>query len=139
MSKIDYKWVRAQFEKAHVKIGPGETVLALLKEWEKHDLDSTQLQQEAVDIFSQVALGHALVPDVDEVWVEVIPGALVVGNEVRVKADAYAGELGRLHNGRRGKVVAIRFGDVIFNSTDDMEPKLESVHYSPYNLELRIK
>ena len=139
MSKIDYDWVRAQFGKAHVRVGPGETVLALLKEWEKHDLGDATLEREAAEIFSKVALGHALVPEADETWIEVVPGQIAVANEVRVKADAYAGELGRLHNGRRGKVVAVRFGDVIFNSTDGLEPKLEGAHYSPYNLELRIK
>lgn len=139
MGKIDYKWVRSQFAKAHVKVGPGETVLALLEEWEKHNLETSQLEHEAVEIFAKVALGHALIPETEEKWIEVIPGSIVVGNEVRVKADAYEGELGRLHNGRRGKVVAIRFGDVIFNSTDDLQPPLQSVHYSPYNLELRIK
>ena len=49
--------------------------------------------------------------------------------------DAYEGDLGRVHNGRRGKVVAVRYGDVIFKSTDGKSPVLDGAHYTPYKLE----
>jgi hypothetical protein len=40
-----------------------------------------------------------------------------------------------MHNGRRGRVVAVRYGDVIFNSTDNKKPLLEGAHYPPNFLE----
>lgn len=63
-----------------------------------------------------------------------MPGRLVVGDEVLVREDAFSGELAPIHNGRRGRIVAIRYGDIIVNSTDDMQPSLVGTHYSPYHL-----
>jgi hypothetical protein len=93
-------------------------------------------------MFSKLALGTVLVqPEVasNEVWIPALPGQLVVGDEVRVLANAFSDSVGVSHNGRRGRVVAIRYGDVIFKSTDGKEPVLEGTHYSPYKLEKRIK
>ena len=97
--------------------------------------------KKAVEIFSKVALGHSLVKEnsVDEVWEEVRPGFIKVADVVRVKNDAFVGELGVIHNGRVGKIVAIRSGDIIFKSTDDLEPALDSVHYQASKLEKRIR
>lgn len=139
MGTVDFDWVRSQFEKAHVRQGSGDAVLSLLKTWEEFDLDES-LATEATEIFGQLALGHALIPEnANETWVDVIPGSIRVGQEVRVKSDAFNTEAGRVHNGRRGKVVAIRFGDVIFRSTDNQNPLLDGVHYSPYKLQMRVR
>lgn len=139
MPSSDEQWVRSQFEAAKVKVAPGKAVLALLKTWESLDLNEKQAK-EAVDIFAKVALNHALVEPQkkDEKWEPLRPGFISVGDEVRVVSDAFDGELGRLHNGRRGKVVAVRYGDVIFKSTDGKNPVLDGVHYSPYKLEKLI-
>jgi hypothetical protein len=48
-------------------------------------------------------------------------------------------KLGTIHNGRRGSVVGVRYGDVIFNDTDGKNPPLKGVHYSPYKLEKRLR
>ena len=40
---------------------------------------------------------------------------------------------------RRGKVVGVRYGDIIFKSTDNKEPILDGSHYSPYQLQKRIR
>jgi hypothetical protein len=58
---------------------------------------------------------------------------------VRVKSDAFRGDIGPMHNSRVGKVIAVRYGDVIINSTDGKTPELKGVHYSPYKLEKRYK
>jgi len=58
---------------------------------------------------------------------------------VRVKLDAYQGSTGSLHNGRRGKVVGIRYGDIIFKSNDNREPILDGAHYSPHQLQKRVQ
>ncbi len=136
MPHSDEQWVRSQFEAAKVKVAPGKAVLALLKTWEGLDLNEKQAK-EAVDIFSKVALNHALVEPQkkDEKWEPLRPGFIAVGDEVRVMHDAFDGDLGRLHNGRRGKVVGVRYGDVIFKATDGKNPPLDGAHYSPYKLE----
>ena len=43
-----------------------------------------------------------------------------------------------LHNGRRGVVVGVRYGDVIVKMTDGKEPALEGAHYPPQKLEKLI-
>ena len=139
MPNIDEQWVRSQFEVAKVKVASGKAVLELLKTWEGIDLSEKQAK-EAVEIFSKVALNYALVepPIKNEVWEPLRPGFITVGDEVRVTHDAYEGDLGRVHNGRRGKVVAVRYGDVIFKSTDGKSPVLDGAHYTPYKLEKLI-
>jgi hypothetical protein len=139
MKKINYNWVKEQFAAAKIRVGVGKAVLKMLKTWEEIDLDVAQSQQ-VLDILSKVGLGHALVPiSPEEVWVDAQRGQLVVGDIVRTKHDAYDGELGYLHNGRRGVIIAIRSGDIIFKSTDDFEPKIEGAHYRPENLQKRIR
>lgn len=139
MPKINMEWVREQFQSAHVKVAPGTAVITLLEHWAKIDI-TDEHAKEAVAIFAQVALGHSLVEEnAEEVWMPAQPGFINVGDEVRVLANAFDGELGPAHNGRRGKVVAVRHGDVVFMSTDGKEPPLESTHYSPYKLEKRYK
>ena len=138
-SKVDLDWVKAQMTAARIRRGSGDAVLKLLEVWETIDLDD-DLSQEAVTVFKSLALNHSLVePYKDEVWVPAQPGQIKVADQVRVKSDAFTGEAGRAHNGRRGVIVAIRSGDVIVRSTDDLEPVLDGAHYSPYKLEKRIK
>ena len=137
--KVDLDWVKAQMTAARIRRGSGDAILKLLELWETIDLDD-DLSQEAVTVFKSLALNHSLVePYKDEVWVPAQPGQIKVADQVRVKSDAFTGEAGRAHNGRRGVIVAIRSGDVIVRSTDDLEPVLDGVHYSPYKLEKRIK
>ena len=137
--KVDLDWVKAQMTAARIRRGSGDAVLKLLELWETIDLDD-DLSQEAVTVFKSLALNHSLVePYKDEVWVPAQPGQIKVADQVRVKSDAFTGDAGRTHNGRRGVIVAIRSGDVIVRSTDDLKPVLDGVHYSPYKLEKRIK
>lgn len=139
MPEISEEWVRSQFEAAKVKVNAGKAVLKLLNVWNELKLSEPQ-RKEAIALFSKIALGHALVVDTGaEVWEPAGPGRITVGDEVRVLADAYDGSLGMIHNGRRGKVVGVRYGDVIFKSTDGKDPLLDGAHYSPYKLEKRIK
>jgi hypothetical protein len=140
MSEVNYDWVRKQMDLAKVKIGAGTIVLELLKAWDGIPEAKPETIAEALDIFTKLAQGHALMePFKDEIWVAVIPGQIKVADLVRVKHNAFTGEAGQLHNGRRGVIVALRSGDVIFRSNDNVEPLLDGVHYSPYVLEKRVK
>jgi hypothetical protein len=140
MPEINFDWVRQQMQDAKVKIGTGNALLALLETWNTQNLSDNQVK-ETIEYFSKLAAGVNIHEDklVDEVWVPAMPGQLTVGDEVRVLSDAFSDKAGVSHNGRRGKIIAIRYGDVIFKSTDGKDPVLEGTHYSPYKLEKRVR
>lgn len=139
MSEVNYDWVREQLQAVRAKVNVGKAVLALLETWEAQKL-TEKSEEEVIEIFSRLALSNSLVPDApEETWVPAQPGFIKVGDEIRVKHDAYKGKLGVLHNGRRGKVTAVRYGDIIMRSTDDKEPFLDGTHHSPQALEKRIR
>jgi hypothetical protein len=140
MPEINFDWVRQQMQDAKVKIGTGNALLALLETWNSQGLSDNQAK-EVIEYFSKLASGVNIYEDkaVDEVWTPAMPGQIKVGDEVRVLPNAFADKAGVMHNGRRGVIVAIRYGDIIFKSTDGKTPVLEGVHYSPYKLEKRIK
>ena len=140
MPEINFDWVRQQMQDAKVKIGTGNALLALLETWNTQNLSGNQVK-ETIDYFSKLAAGVNIHEDklVNEVWVPAMPGQLTVGDEVRVLSNAFSDKAGVSHNGRRGKIIAIRYGDVIFKSTDGKDPVLEGTHYSPYKLEKRVR
>jgi hypothetical protein len=139
MRKVDYAWVREQLQNRKARVGVGTTVLALLEAWESGKHTEKQ-NEEVIEIFSKLAMNMPLIEEnKEEVWIPLQPGFISVGDNVRVKIDAFKDDTGRIHNGRRGKVVAVRYGDVIFKSTDNREPILDGTHYSPYQLEKRVK
>lgn len=139
MKEIDTDWASAQMADAKVKKAVGASVMTLLETWKslKHiDKDS----QDVIDIFSRLAMTKALVEEnPEQTWVDARPGFIKIGDIIRVKQDAYTGTLGVMHNGRVGKVVAVRYGDVIMRSTDGKQPFIDGTHHSPYKLEKRVK
>jgi hypothetical protein len=141
MPEINKEWIAEQLEAAKVKVGSGRAILKLLEAWEQIPKLSENMTEEVLTIFPLIARGHVLKVeenDDDYMWVDLQPGQITVADVVRVKTDAFSDNLGTIHNGRRGKVVAVRYGDVIFNSTDAKSPELKGVHYSPYKLEKRV-
>jgi hypothetical protein len=139
MADVDMEWVKTQLQNAKVKKMVGDSVIKLLNTWEEVKI-TEKLEQEAIEVFYKLANNQALIKEnKEEVWASVIPGQVKVADEVRVKLDAFTGELGRLHNGRRGKVVAVRYGDVIIKSTDGKEPLLDGAHFSPYKLDKLVR
>lgn len=142
MPEINREWVIQQLEAAKVKVGSGKAILKLLDAWAEIPKLSDNMTEEVLNVFPKLAKGHVLKIEENEDdyrWEDLQPGQITVGDVVRVKVDAFDGNLGALHNGRRGKVVAVRYGDVIFKSTDSREPVLDGVHYSPYKLEKRYR
>lgn len=141
MPEVNFEWVRQQMQDAKVRVAPGVALLALLEAWNDIDKLTQEQSKEAVEMFSKLALGGNIFEEIkqDEIWIPALPGQLTVGDEVRVLKDAFSDTTGVMHNGRRGKIIAIRYGDVIFKSTDGKEPNLSGVHYSPYKLEKRIR
>lgn len=142
MPEINREWVIEQLEAAKVKVGSGKAILKLLEAWAEIPKLSENMTEEVLNVFPKLARGHVLKVEENEndyIWSDLQPGQITIGDVVRVKADAFDGNLGAMHNGRRGKVVAVRYGDVIFKSTDDRDPVLDGVHYSPYKLEKRYR
>jgi hypothetical protein len=142
MPQIDKQWVLEQLEAAKVKVGSGKAILKLLEAWGEIPELSDKMTEEVMTIFPKLALGHVLKVeenDDDYTWTPLQPGQVSVADVIRVKADAFSDKLGPIHNGRRGTVVAVRYGDIIVNSTDGKSPELKGVHYSPYKLEKRVR
>lgn len=132
---LDIDWIKSQIQAAKVRKPVGDAVLKLIETFEAMEL-TEEHQKKTVELFSKLSLGHSYVKDSrTELWVPARPGDIKVTDVVRVRFDAYTGELGTLHNGRLGKVVGVRYGDVIFMSTDNKQPVLEGAHYPPQVLE----
>jgi len=135
---LDINWIKSQIQAAKVRKPVGDATLKMIEAFDTVELTDEQKKQ-VVDLFSKLSLGHAYVKEnKKELWVDARPGDIKVSDVVRVKADAYTGELGTLHNGRKGRVVGVRYGDVIFKSEDGKEPVLDGAHYPPQMLEKMV-
>jgi len=135
---VDTNWVQEQLDFANTGEDVADAVTALFEAWEGLDLSPEQ-QLEALDKFRELAQGHSLLKDeTDETWVDALPGFVHASDVVRVKHDAFAGELGTLHNGRVGKVVGVRSGFVFFRSTDEKTPFIDGARYAFDKLERRV-
>jgi len=137
MSKISNEWVRDQFTRSKIRVDVGMGVLDLLELTRDVEIPDN-ISEEVYEVFSKVSRGIALVEESDQTWVEAVRGELSVNDVVRVKVDGYTGQQGEIHNGRVGKIVAIRSGDIIVTSTDGRMPELVGTHYQPNVLEKRI-
>ena len=141
MPKVNKEWVAEQLTQNKTKKASGDAVMKLLDTWEKLELTAEQ-SEDAVKIFSKLSLGEPVFVPIkkEEVWVEARPGDIVVGDEMLVKSDAYKNsDVSFIHNGRRGKVVAIRYGNIILKYTDGKSPEINDAHHSPYSLLKLVK
>lgn len=132
---LDMNWVRTQLQAAKVRKPVGDATIALIELFDSFTLTDEQ-RAKSMEMFSLLGLGHAYVKtNKNELWMPARPGDIKTADEVRIRADAFQGETGTLHNGRRGVVVGVRYGDVIIRSTDGKSPVLEGAHYPPQMLE----
>ena len=143
MADVDIAWVKEQLTKNKTRRIVGDSVLTLLKSWEdvkeKNKDQKVDYSKDIVAIFAKLSLGHALVKEEKgETWVQVTPGSIVLADYVRIKSDAFDNKSGKDFNGRRGRVVGIRYGDIIIKSDDNKAPLLEGVHLRPDQLEKRL-
>lgn len=141
MSNINFDWVKEQLTQNKTKKAVGDAVLQLLDSWEKIKKPAkSDISKEVLDIFSKLALGHALVSEnKDEKWIPAQAGFIKVADRIRIKFDAFDSASGKnTLNGRKGKVVGIRYGDVIVKSDDNKLPVLDGVHVKPDQLEKLI-
>lgn len=142
MPELNREWIKEQLEAAKVKVGSGKAILKMLDAWEELPSLSPAVLKEVLNVFPKLVAGIPLSEEESEddyQWIDLKPGNIVVGDIVKVKLDAFSEKLGTIHNGRRGVVIGIRYGDVIVNDIDKKSPPLKGVHYSPYKLEKRIR
>jgi hypothetical protein len=142
-------WARDQLEEAEATEAEAQLAMRLLEVWwedrftahrasDVKDIPSSVWR--ALGFFEELARGRALEPpaqaDVRYEWRPAQPGQLAMRDQVRVTADAYDGQSGLLHNGREGRIVAIRYGD-IHVLYDGSEPGTMPSRHSPHRLEKR--
>lgn len=142
MPELPREWITEQLKAARTKPSVSKIVIHLLKAYEELPADlNLDDAKKALELLPKLAMGHTLVAKNEgpEVWVPGQPGMFKVGDQVRVLSDAFDGDAGTIHNGRRGRVSAIRSGDIIVDGTDDKMPPLLGAHYSPFKLEKRIQ
>lgn len=141
MSDINIDWVKEQLTQNKTKKAVGDAVLQLLDSWKDIKRPAkSDISKEILDIFSKLALGHALVKeDKNETWAQAQAGFIKVADSVRIKFDAFNSDSGKNQlNGRRGKVVGIRYGDIVIKSDDGKAPVLDGIHVKPEQLEKLI-
>lgn len=132
---LDMKWIKEQLQAARVRKPVGDATMKLVELIDSIELTDDQREQ-AIEMFSKLSRGHAHIKiNKKETWIPARPGDIKVADQVRVRADAFTGDAGTVHNGRRGVVVGVRYGDVIIKTNDNKEPLLDGAHYSPHALE----
>ena len=137
MPNVDMEWVKEQFIQTKTRKAVGDAVLKLLATWEELKERNGKNDAEIVEVFGKLSMGYALVKEnKDEKWIPARAGDLKVTDVVRVYFNAFDEASGRHYlNGRRGKVVGVRYGDIVVKSTDEKTPVLDGVHFRPENLE----
>lgn len=136
--ELDYVHVHDQLKKMRATVAVEDGVKALAETLNDLAL-SVDTAREAVEALAELVKGHSLLPsETEEAWAPCIPGMVHTGDVVRVRHDAFSGSTGRIHNGRVGKVLFVRSGDISVRSTDDLDPFLDGARYRAENLEYRV-
>jgi hypothetical protein len=123
--------VRANEPVAAVTVELLRTLESETEAWELTDAE----QQTVLDYVQKLSQGHSLgAEEADENWGPVVPGEYNIGDTVRVKSDAYTGDHGLRHNGKRGRIIAVHQSKTVV-LYDDAPNSEESFFHEPYNLE----
>ena len=129
----DYDWVDNQLS----QVGSTEWSAALVNELVTvlDNADFEHRQADEVKKYAEQAvslyLGQPIyVPSDDENWADARPGELNVRDTVRVRVDAYTGDSGTKHNGKRGRVTAMRNGvaNVAYDGETSELPAGHDIH-----------
>ncbi len=139
-SEATDKWITDQLVAARVSVPVGNAIIALLETWGDLGFPNDEQRDKALELFVRLAKTEAIVEPSDERWVPAQAGFdLNVGDTVRVRSNYYTEpHLGRTHNGRVGRIVAKRFGDIIVDMTDGKLPELRSAHYPSQALDKKL-
>lgn len=137
MRDTEWGWVSKQLESTDFDQVTKDTVVYVLELIRKEDLTDDQ-ERNVLNTALKLAAGHSVAktPE-DERWGPVIPGAYAVRDVVRVRDNAFEGELGTRHNGKRGRVVATRNGLVMVVLDDSPSSEIQ-MQYKPEHLERKL-
>ncbi len=141
MSELNLDWVKEQLTQNKTRKMTGDAVLELLSAWKKiKKPPKTDISEEVVELFSKLALGYALVKeDKNETWVQAQAGDIKIADTIRIKFNAFSETSGKYHlNGRKGKIVGLRYGDIIIKTDDEKVPIVDGLHLRPENVEKKI-
>lgn len=137
-SKIE--WENAQMKEARL---PKDVTRVVRRLMDAFDAVTVPVKDRelVLETFNKLARGHALVvrDDPSERWSPASPGSVHTRDTVRVKHDAYMDKTGMMHNGRRGRVIAVRYGDIVVRYEDGRQPPFEAVHHPPVKLERLLR
>lgn len=134
MKKTEWGWVSKQLAGAKASDEVKDAVVYCLKTLREQELDD-ETEVEVVMKLLSLVQGHSIaVSEPDERWGPVVPGAYSIGDTVRVKIDAFDGEKGQKHNGKRGRVTASRNGFAVVLLDDSPSSEIQ-MHYLPQHLE----
>lgn len=118
-------WAVAQLKAAGISQHVEDSVMVLLTVFYSQEHDVTERGQ-VLDLFDSLAHLHAVVVHSNgtEVWAPARLGAVSVGDNVRVRRNAFNDDNPQAiyHNGRRGVIIAIRRGDIYVGYRDGREP-----------------
>lgn len=130
-------WENDQMVEARIPKEASEVVRKLLNVWAEFTVPDKKHQALIIRTFETLTQGHSLVVQdlPTERWEAANPGRIHVRDTVRVRHDAYSDETGRMHNGRRGRVIGVRYGDIIIKYEDGRQPPFDAVHHAPAKLE----
>lgn len=136
--ELDYVWVHDQLEKMQASESVKSAVKSLADSMNALGL-ATQDAVKSLEVLAELAKGHSLLPEeTEEAWMDVIPGLVHTGDVVRVKKDAFIGDMAQKHNGRVGMVLFVRSGDISVRMTDGLSPNLDGARYRAEHLEYRV-
>ena len=144
MADTDMDWVKEQLTQNKTKKAVGDSVLKLLAVWDEVKEKNKNVKNidpnEIINIFGKLAMGHALIQEnKNERWIKAQIGQIKVADTVRVAFNAFDESTGKSAlNGRRGRIVAVRSGDIIVKTDDGKLPVLDGVHIRPEFLEKLI-
>jgi hypothetical protein len=133
MPTVDFAWVKAQLTESKTRAQSGNAVLALLEAWDKLDLTEAAVE-DTLALFEKLARTESLVKTAEGEWVQARAGFVRKADTVQVKAGAFKGPKGVALNGRTGVVVALRYGDVVVDLTDDKGPVGKGLHFKPEDI-----
>jgi hypothetical protein len=138
------EWAKEQLRGAAVPEVTSRGIVSVFSTWLNMMPADVDEQRQALQIFNDLVAGRAITyvaPGSEpENWQTVRLGNVRRGDYVRILTDAYTGDAGLCHNGRRGPVLRVSNGDVIVRYDDGLMPPSGELgaHHSPYKLEKRV-
>jgi hypothetical protein len=137
MKDTEWGWVSKQLAGTELDEATRDAVVYVLETLRKQDLTDDQ-ERAAMNAAVKLAAGHSIaVEKPNERWGPVVPGAYQIKDIVRVKSNAFEGDIGRKHNGKQGRVVASRNGFVMVVLDDSPSSEIQ-MRYKPEHLERKI-